>query len=65
MGVLNGVVRPADVVAIVGVGPIGLAAILTAQVLQPQLIAGGIYMKDWRLQQANKFGADTMVNSDP
>ena len=31
VGVLNGMVHPGDVVAIVGAGPIGLAAIMTAQ----------------------------------
>jgi alcohol dehydrogenase len=31
VGVLNGMVSPGDVVAIVGAGPVGLAAILTAQ----------------------------------
>ena len=30
-GVLNGQVKPGDTVAIVGAGPIGLAALLTAQ----------------------------------
>ena len=35
VGVLNGTVRPADVVAIIGAGPIGLAAIMTAQLSAP------------------------------
>ena len=35
VGVLNGAVRPGDVVAIVGSGPVGLAAILTAQLYTP------------------------------
>jgi alcohol dehydrogenase len=30
-GVLNGHVQPGDIVAIVGAGPVGLAALLTAQ----------------------------------
>jgi len=30
-GVLNGDIKPGDTVAIVGAGPIGLAALLTAQ----------------------------------
>ena len=33
VGVLNGQVRPADTVVIVGAGPIGLAAILGAKML--------------------------------
>jgi alcohol dehydrogenase len=34
-GVLNGCVKPGDTVAIVGAGPIGLAALLTAQLYSP------------------------------
>jgi len=34
-GVLNGQVKPGDTVAIVGGGPIGLAALLTAQFILP------------------------------
>src|SRR4029450_604854 len=35
VGVLNGAVRPADTVAIVGAGPLGLAAVLGAKLLGP------------------------------
>ena len=35
VGVLNGRVRPGDTVAIVGAGPIGLAAIMTARLYSP------------------------------
>src|SRR6202050_4548916 len=35
VGVLNGHITPGDVVAIVGAGPIGLAAMLTAQLFSP------------------------------
>ena len=35
VGVLNGMVSPGDVVAIVGAGPVGLAAILTAKLYTP------------------------------
>ena len=38
VGVLNGQVRPGDVVAIVGAGPIGLAAVLTAKLYSPSAI---------------------------
>ena len=37
-GVLNGNVQPGDTVAIVGAGPIGLAALLTAQFYSPSEI---------------------------
>lgn len=61
VGVLNGAVRPADVVAIVGVGPIGLAAIMTARLLTPSHIVA-IDLADSRLDAARKFGADVVVN---
>ncbi len=61
VGVLNGAVRPGDVVAIVGAGPIGLAAILTARLLTPSHIVA-IDLADARLAAAGKFGADIMVN---
>ena len=38
VGVLNGQVRPGDTVAIVGAGPIGLAAITTARLFSPSHI---------------------------
>jgi alcohol dehydrogenase len=62
VGVLNGVVRPGDVVAIVGAGPIGLAAILTAKLFSPSHIVA-IDLVDARLQAAKNFGADVVVNS--
>jgi alcohol dehydrogenase len=62
VGVLNGVVRPGDVVAIVGAGPIGLAAILTAKLFSPSHIVA-IDLVEARLQAAKNFGADVVVNS--
>ena len=62
VGVLNGQVRPGDVVAIVGAGPIGLAAILTAQLLTPGHIVA-IDLDDGRLEAARRFGADVTVNN--
>ncbi len=62
IGVLAGTVRPGDVVAIVGAGPIGLAAILTARLFTPsQIIA--IDLADSRLERAGEFGADTTINN--
>ena len=61
-GVLNGQVQPGDTVAIVGAGPIGLSALLTAQFYSP----GAILMIDLdanRLQVAAQFGATTLVDS--
>ena len=62
VGVLNGMVRPADVVAVIGAGPIGLAAIMTAQLFSPSHIVA-IDLADSRLEAARKFGADTVINS--
>jgi alcohol dehydrogenase len=61
-GVLNGQVKPGDTVAIVGAGPVGLAALLTAQFYSPAEIFM-IDMDDNRLAVAKKFGATTVVNS--
>ena len=63
VGVLNGAVRPADVVAIVGAGPIGLAATLTSRLLSPRHIVA-VDLADSRLEMAKQFGADEVVNSD-
>ncbi|WP_326547726.1 zinc-dependent alcohol dehydrogenase family protein [Mycolicibacterium sp. ND9-15] len=62
VGVLNGKVRPGDVVVIIGAGPIGLAAILTAKLYSPSRIVA-IDMADSRLEAARKFGADVVVNN--
>jgi alcohol dehydrogenase len=62
VGVLNGQVAPGDVVAIVGAGPIGLAAILTAKLFTPGRIVA-IDMADSRLASAERFGADTTINN--
>jgi alcohol dehydrogenase len=61
-GVLNGHVKPGDTVAIVGAGPIGLAALLTAQLYSPSAILM-IDLDDHRLQMAQRFGATSIVNS--
>ena len=62
VGVLNGLVSPGDVVAIVGAGPIGLAAILTARLYTPGRIVA-IDLADSRLESALRFGADTVINN--
>ncbi len=61
-GVLNGQVQPGDIVAIVGAGPIGLAALLTAQFYSPASIIM-IDLDDKRLAVAEAFGATTLINS--
>lgn len=61
-GVLNGQVKPGDTVAIVGVGPVGLAVLLTAQFFSPARIIS-IDLDDNRLAIAKQFGATDLVNS--
>jgi alcohol dehydrogenase len=61
-GVLNGQVKPGDTVAIVGAGPIGLAALLTAQFYSPAAIVM-IDVDDNRLQVAASLGATHRINS--
>src|ERR1700710_1880917 len=61
-GVLNGRVQPGNTVAIVGAGPVGLAALLTAQFFSPAKIIM-IDLDDNRLQVARRFGATDIVNS--
>lgn len=61
-GVLNGAVKPGDVVAVVGAGPIGLAALLTAQFYSPAECIM-IDLDDNRLEVSRRFGATRIVNS--
>jgi alcohol dehydrogenase len=62
VGVLNGGVQPGDTVAIVGAGPVGLAAIMTAKLYTPgQIIA--IDLSQDRLEKAREFGADVTINN--
>ena len=63
VGVLNGAVRPGDVVAVVGAGPIGLSAIMGAKLYSPSHIVA-IDKADARLEAAKAFGADIVVNND-
>ena len=61
VGVLNGKVQPGDVVAVVGAGPIGLATIMSAQLLSPSHIVA-IDLAESRLEAAKQFGADIVIN---
>jgi alcohol dehydrogenase len=61
-GVLNGAVKPGDTVAVVGAGPVGLAALMTAQFFSPAESIM-IDLDDNRLEVSKKFGATHAVNS--
>jgi alcohol dehydrogenase len=61
-GVLNGKVQPGSTIAIIGAGPIGLAALLTSQFYSP----AEVIMVDFdenRLEMSARFGATTIINN--
>jgi alcohol dehydrogenase len=61
-GVLNGKIEPGSTIAIVGAGPIGLAALLTAQFYAPASIIM-VDLDDNRLQMSSRFGATSVINN--
>ena len=62
IGVLNGAVEPGDTVAVIGAGPVGLAAIMTAKLYGPGRVVA-IDLADSRLERAREFGADETINN--
>ena len=62
IGVRNGEVQPGDIVAVVGAGPVGLSAIMTAGLYGPSRIIA-IDLDDNRLELAKSFGASDAINS--
>ncbi|MFJ6416062.1 zinc-dependent alcohol dehydrogenase family protein [Paeniglutamicibacter sp. NPDC091659] len=62
IGVLSGGVKPGDVVAVIGAGPVGLAAIATAGLCGAGTIVAIDRDKN-RLRQAREFGATNIVDS--
>jgi len=62
IGVLNGQVKPGDVVAIVGAGPIGMAVLLTAQFYSPARIVM-VDTDPARLETARRFGATDIIDA--
>lgn len=62
-GTINACVQPGSTVAIVGAGPAGLAAMLTAKFYTPSRIVV-IDINDTRLEHAKRLGADEVINSD-
>lgn len=62
IGVINGGVKPGDTVVVVGAGPVGLSAIITARLYGPGRIVA-IDTADSRLQSARQLGADVTINS--
>lgn len=62
IGVQNGDIKPGDTVAIVGAGPVGMSALLTAQFYSPSQIIM-IDMDENRLAMAKELGATDTINS--
>lgn len=62
IGVRNGRVKPGDVVAVVGAGPVGLSAIMTAGLYGASRVIA-IDLDDNRLELAKRFGASDAANS--
>jgi alcohol dehydrogenase len=62
VGVLRAGVSPGDVVAVIGAGPVGLAAMMTARLFSPSHIIA-IDRADLRLEAAKDFGADITVSN--
>jgi alcohol dehydrogenase len=62
IGVRNGDVQPGDVVAVVGAGPVGLSAIMTAGLYGPSRVIA-IDLDDNRLKFARNFGASDTINN--
>lgn len=61
VGAVNGRVTPGDTVAIVGAGPVGLAAILGARLYSPGRVVA-VDTDDYRLDVAKQAGADITLN---
>jgi alcohol dehydrogenase len=61
-GVLKGQIEPGQTVAIVGAGPIGLSALMTARLYSPAEIIM-VDLDNNRLEVSRKFGATKLVNS--
>jgi len=62
VGVLRAGISPGDVVAVVGTGPVGLAAITGSRLFSPSHIVA-VDHADTRLEAARLFGADLVVNN--
>jgi alcohol dehydrogenase len=62
VGVLNGHVRPGDTVAVVGAGPVGLAAVATARLFSPERIVA-VDLAAPRLEAARRLGADAVADA--
>lgn len=60
-GAMNACVQPGSTVAVIGAGPVGLAAMLTAKLYSPSYLVA-IDLDETRLGHAKRLGADETVN---
>ncbi|MFB2538899.1 MULTISPECIES: zinc-dependent alcohol dehydrogenase family protein [unclassified Acinetobacter] len=63
IGVQYGDVKPGDAIAIVGAGPVGMGALLTAQLYSPATMIM-VDVDDNRLHMAKSVGATHIINSE-
>lgn len=63
VGVLAGKIKPGSTVVVVGVGPVGLSAVLTAKLYSPSILIA-VDKDAGRLEAAKKMGADVTINID-
>ncbi len=65
IGVQYGHIKPGDVVAVIGSGPVGLSAVMTSRLYGPSKVIA-VDLDNARLTRAKDFGATDTVNSaDP
>jgi len=64
VGIINGGVKPGDVVAVIGAGPVGLAAIMTARLYGPAKVIA-VDPDANRRRVALEFGATDAVEAGP
>ncbi|MBC7596738.1 MAG: zinc-dependent alcohol dehydrogenase family protein [Kineosporiaceae bacterium] len=62
IGIQYGQVKPGDVVAVIGAGPVGLSTVMTSALYGPAKVIA-IDLDDSRLTRAHDFGATDTVNS--
>ncbi|WP_226345232.1 alcohol dehydrogenase catalytic domain-containing protein [Agilicoccus flavus] len=62
IGVLNGAVKEGDVVAVIGVGPVGLAAVMTAAAAGASKVVA-VDANKFRLEESLGFGATDTIDA--
>ncbi len=63
MAAENGSIKPGDVVAVFGAGPVGCCAVASARLFGPSVIVS-VDMLDYRLEAAKRMGADVVINGN-